>query len=164
LKGDKVIVQFVFACRSIWLHNLNSNKRCECVFGEIGCKPVLLLLWMFWIWSLVIPFFFIMIKLVWWPINHICCVRNVLKLQWPCEIFCGCKCPKSGLGHVMCSTSQFRVKVWWPWFMVRVQHKHYEKSHTSKPHYTTIKIQKTTQIQLLCNYPLGITTIVQLSL
>jgi hypothetical protein len=37
---------------------------------------------------------------------------------------------------------------------------HYEKSHPLKPHYPTIKTQKTTHIQLLCNYSLGITTIV----
>jgi hypothetical protein len=42
-------------------------------------------------------------------------------------------------------------------------HSHYEKLHPSKPHYPIIKIQKTTHIQLLCNYPLGITTSVQLS-
>jgi hypothetical protein len=40
---------------------------------------------------------------------------------------------------------------------------HYEKLHLLKPHYLATKIQKTTHIQLLCNYPLGITTIVQLS-
>ncbi len=38
----------------------------------------------------------------------------------------------------------------------------YEKSHPSKPHHPTTKAQKTTHIQLLCNYPLDITTIVQL--
>jgi hypothetical protein len=37
---------------------------------------------------------------------------------------------------------------------------HYEKLHWLKPHYPIIKIQKTTCIQLLCNYPLGITTTV----
>jgi hypothetical protein len=40
---------------------------------------------------------------------------------------------------------------------------HYEKSHLSKPHYPTTKTQKTTHIQLLYNYPLGITTTMQLS-
>ncbi len=40
---------------------------------------------------------------------------------------------------------------------------HYEKSHLLKPHYPAIKTQKIICIQLLCNYPLGITTIVQLS-
>jgi hypothetical protein len=40
---------------------------------------------------------------------------------------------------------------------------HYEKSHPSKPHYPTTKTQKITHIQLLYNYPLSITTIVQLS-
>jgi hypothetical protein len=39
----------------------------------------------------------------------------------------------------------------------------YEKSHLLKPHYPATKILKTIHIQLLCNYPLGITTIVQLS-
>jgi hypothetical protein len=32
-----------------------------------------------------------------------------------------------------------------------------------KPHCPTIKAQKTTRIQLLCNYPSGIVIIVQLS-
>jgi len=41
---------------------------------------------------------------------------------------------------------------------------HYEKSHLLKPHYLVIKTQKTTPMQLLYNHPLGITTIVQLSL
>jgi hypothetical protein len=36
---------------------------------------------------------------------------------------------------------------------------HYEKSCSSKPHYSITKVQITTHIQLLCNYPLGITTI-----
>jgi hypothetical protein len=40
---------------------------------------------------------------------------------------------------------------------------HYEKSCLSKSHYPSTKIQKTNHIQLLCNYPLGVTTIVQLS-
>jgi hypothetical protein len=40
---------------------------------------------------------------------------------------------------------------------------HYDKSHLPKPHYLTTKTQKTTYIQLSCNYLLGITTIVQLS-
>ncbi len=31
--------------------------------------------------------------------------------------------------------------------------KHYEKLHFSKPYYPTTKTQKTTHIQLLCNYP-----------
>jgi hypothetical protein len=35
---------------------------------------------------------------------------------------------------------------------------HYEKSPPPKPHYPETKIQKITHIQLLCNYPLGITT------
>ncbi len=39
---------------------------------------------------------------------------------------------------------------------------HYEKLCPVKPHYLTTKIQKTTHIQLLCNYPLNITTITQL--
>jgi hypothetical protein len=39
---------------------------------------------------------------------------------------------------------------------------HYEKSHPLKPHYLTTKIQKQL-IYLLYNYPLGITTTVQLS-
>jgi len=34
---------------------------------------------------------------------------------------------------------------------------HYEKPHSLKPHYLTTKTQKTTHIQLLCNYPLDIT-------
>jgi hypothetical protein len=36
--------------------------------------------------------------------------------------------------------------------------KHYEKLRLLKPHYLAIKTQKTTHIQLLCNYLLGITT------
>jgi hypothetical protein len=40
---------------------------------------------------------------------------------------------------------------------------HYEKLRLPKPHYPTTKSQKTTHIQLLCNYLMGITTIVQLS-
>jgi len=40
---------------------------------------------------------------------------------------------------------------------------HYEKSHPPKPHYLATKIQKTIRIKLLCNYPLGITTTMQLS-
>jgi hypothetical protein len=35
---------------------------------------------------------------------------------------------------------------------------------SNKPHYLATKTQKTIRIQLLCSYPLGITTIVQLSL
>jgi hypothetical protein len=41
--------------------------------------------------------------------------------------------------------------------------KHYEKLLLLKPHYLATKIQKTTHIQLFCNYFLGITTNVQLS-
>jgi hypothetical protein len=41
--------------------------------------------------------------------------------------------------------------------------RHYEKSHSLKPHYPTTKTKKKTHIQLLYNSPLGITTIVQLS-
>jgi hypothetical protein len=37
---------------------------------------------------------------------------------------------------------------------------HYEKSPLLKPHYPTIKTKKKNCIQLLCNYPLGITSIV----
>jgi len=33
---------------------------------------------------------------------------------------------------------------------------HYEKLRPSKPHYLATKAQKTTHIQLLCNYLLGI--------
>jgi hypothetical protein len=33
----------------------------------------------------------------------------------------------------------------------------------TETHYFATKTQKTTHIQLLCNYPLGITTIIQLS-
>jgi hypothetical protein len=40
---------------------------------------------------------------------------------------------------------------------------HYDKSYSSKPHYPTTQTQKITHIESLCNYPLGITTIVQLS-
>jgi hypothetical protein len=40
---------------------------------------------------------------------------------------------------------------------------HYKKSRMLKPYYPTPKTQKTTHIQLLCNYPLGITTTMQLS-
>jgi len=39
---------------------------------------------------------------------------------------------------------------------------HNENLHSSKLHNLAIKTQKTTHIQLLCNYPLGITTSVQL--
>jgi hypothetical protein len=41
---------------------------------------------------------------------------------------------------------------------------HYEKLRSSKLDDHATKTQKTTQIQLLCNYPMGITNIVQLSL
>jgi hypothetical protein len=41
--------------------------------------------------------------------------------------------------------------------------KHYDKSHSLKPHYPATKTQKTSHVQLLCNYLLGITTRVQLS-
>jgi hypothetical protein len=41
---------------------------------------------------------------------------------------------------------------------------HYEKSCPLKPHYLATKTQKTIHIQLLCNFFLGITTSVQLSL
>jgi hypothetical protein len=41
---------------------------------------------------------------------------------------------------------------------------HYENLHLLKPHNLATKVQKIIYIQLLCNYPLGITTIVQLSL
>ncbi len=30
---------------------------------------------------------------------------------------------------------------------------HYEKSHMWKPHYPGTKTQKTTHVQILCNYP-----------
>jgi hypothetical protein len=40
---------------------------------------------------------------------------------------------------------------------------HYEKLCLLKPHYPTIRAQKTTRIQLLNNYPFGITTLMQLS-
>jgi hypothetical protein len=40
---------------------------------------------------------------------------------------------------------------------------YYKKSCPSKPHHPATKAQKTIHIQLLWNYPLGITTIVQLS-
>jgi hypothetical protein len=53
------------------------------------------------------------------------------------------------------------------WFFIVILKKtllnQYEKSCLLKPHYPATKTQKTTHIQLLCNYPLGITTIVQLS-
>jgi len=42
-------------------------------------------------------------------------------------------------------------------------HDYYKKSRMLKPYYPTPKTQKTTHIQLLCNYPLGITTTMQLS-
>jgi hypothetical protein len=42
--------------------------------------------------------------------------------------------------------------------------KHYEKLCPLKPHYPTIKTQNKIHIQLLCNYLLGITISVQLSL
>ncbi len=41
-------------------------------------------------------------------------------------------------------------------------HKHYEKLPLLKPHYLATKIHKTTHMQLLCNYPLCITIIMQL--
>ncbi len=41
--------------------------------------------------------------------------------------------------------------------------KHYEKLHMSKSHCPTTKAQKTIHIQLLCNHPLGITTIMEIS-
>jgi hypothetical protein len=41
---------------------------------------------------------------------------------------------------------------------------HYEKLHMSKSYYYATRVQKTTHMQLLCNYPLGITTTMQLSL
>jgi hypothetical protein len=41
---------------------------------------------------------------------------------------------------------------------------HYEKLHPSKPHYLATKTQKTIHIQLFCNYLLGITSSVQLTL
>jgi hypothetical protein len=85
-KGTRLLSKLFFHCRSIWLHNLNSNKRCECVFGGIGCKPVLLLLWMFWIYHQLSHFLFKVMRLVWWLVDHICCVHNVLKLQWLCEM------------------------------------------------------------------------------
>jgi hypothetical protein len=40
---------------------------------------------------------------------------------------------------------------------------HYEKLHPPKPHFLVIRTQKTICIQLLCNCPLDITTIMQLS-
>jgi hypothetical protein len=40
---------------------------------------------------------------------------------------------------------------------------HYEKSRPPKPYYLATRIQKIIYIELLCNYPLSITTIVQLS-
>jgi hypothetical protein len=39
---------------------------------------------------------------------------------------------------------------------------HYEKSCLPKPHYLTTKTQKKIHIQMICNYPFGIITIVQL--
>ncbi len=44
-----------------------------------------------------------------------------------------------------------------------VDYSHYEKSHPPKPHYIVTKTQKQILMQLFCNYPLGITIIVQLS-
>jgi hypothetical protein len=41
--------------------------------------------------------------------------------------------------------------------------KHYEKLHLLKPYYYATRAQKKIRIQLLCNYPLSITTIMQLS-
>jgi hypothetical protein len=41
--------------------------------------------------------------------------------------------------------------------------KHYDKLCPLKPHYLITKTQKMIHIQLYCNYPLGITTNVQLS-
>jgi hypothetical protein len=48
--------------------------------------------------------------------------------------------------------------------LVNLKGNHHEKSCLLKPHYLTTKIQKTIHIQLLCNYPLGITITMQLSL
>jgi hypothetical protein len=48
------------------------------------------------------------------------------------------------------------------WFMWH-QNLHYEKLHPLKPHCFTTTTQKTTHIQVLCNYPLNITTTMQLS-
>ncbi len=47
-------------------------------------------------------------------------------------------------------------------FMTRIacNNYHYEKLCPLKPHYSATKTQKTIRRQLLCNYPLGITTIV----
>jgi hypothetical protein len=39
---------------------------------------------------------------------------------------------------------------------------HYEKLCPSKPHWFATTVKKTTYIQLLCNYPFGITNIMQL--
>jgi hypothetical protein len=44
-----------------------------------------------------------------------------------------------------------------------IANNHYEKSCPLKPHYPATKTQKTTHTKLLCNYPLGKTTIMQLS-
>lgn len=40
---------------------------------------------------------------------------------------------------------------------------HYDKLHLLKPYYYAIKAQKTTRMQLLCIYPLGIITTMQVS-
>jgi hypothetical protein len=40
---------------------------------------------------------------------------------------------------------------------------HYEKLCLLAPHDLQLKLKKTIHIQLLCNYPFGITTVVQLS-
>jgi hypothetical protein len=55
---------------------------------------------------------------------------------------------------------------WWCsiWhFVIMREGIHYEKSCLLKPHYLVTKTQKTIDIQLLCNYPLDITTTMQLS-
>ncbi len=50
-----------------------------------------------------------------------------------------------------------------PHFLLSWVRYHYKQLHPLKPYYPTTKTQKTTRIQALCNYLLGITTSVQLS-
>ncbi len=60
--------------------------------------------------------------------------------------------------------SPYQMTSWLNCLKTILHPNHYEKLHSPKPHYLAIKIQKTIHIQLLCNYPLNITTIMQLSL
>ncbi len=65
--------------------------------------------------------------------------------------------------HLSCyylkeSLSCYDIRIRYP-----SKNQHYEKLHPLKPHCPIIEAQKTIHIQLLCNYPLGITITMQLS-